>query len=288
MIGWLAGDGIEIGALHRPLPLPPGARVRYVDRMREEELRRHYPELDGESLVSVDILGSAEDLAAVGSGSVDFVVANHLLEHLEDPIRALAEFHRVLRPDGVLYLALPDPRVSFDRDRQLTTLQHLLDEHRHGAAPNRRAHYLDWATHVDQDPAPESRAEKLMAMDYSIHFHVWRPDTFLDFLVAARREEHLEFELAAFAPPEHPQDDEFVVVILKGAPNRLRLQPALSQDSPTSARALSAGRRLRARVAASPLGPPLRPAYRTLRKWSRRLRRRAQPAENGAQETGAG
>ena len=45
----LASYGIEIGALHHPLPVPPEARVRYVDRMPVSELRRQYPELAGHS-----------------------------------------------------------------------------------------------------------------------------------------------------------------------------------------------------------------------------------------------
>jgi hypothetical protein len=37
-IRYLSGDGIEIGALHRPLWTPPGARVRYVDNVSREQL----------------------------------------------------------------------------------------------------------------------------------------------------------------------------------------------------------------------------------------------------------
>ena len=44
---YLAGDGIEIGALQAPLHLPSQARVRYVDRLAKDALYRHYPELAG-------------------------------------------------------------------------------------------------------------------------------------------------------------------------------------------------------------------------------------------------
>jgi SAM-dependent methyltransferase len=260
---WLRGEGIEIGALHRPLTVPEAARVTYVDRFPEEELRRHYPELSGQPLAPVSVLGSAQDLSAFADGSLDFVIANHLLEHLEDPIKALKEFHRVLRKDGVLYLALPDPRVSFDRDRQLTSLEHLLDEHRHGTLRNRHDHYIDWARNVDKDADVAGRAERLMQMDYSIHFHVWKPDSFMEFLVAARLEAQLDFETADFAAPEHPQDDEFIFILLKGSSRELRLpQPS---DGQIGAAARSQGS-LRARVAASAIGPWIRPAYRRVRR----------------------
>ena len=168
----------------------------------------------------------------------------------------------MLRRDGVLYLALPDPRISFDRDRQLTALEHLLDEYRQGPAANRKAHYLDWAINVDKDPQAERRARQLDEMDYSIHFHVWRPDTFLEFLQAAKREAGLEFELAAYAPPESPDDNEFILILLKGDSTELRLpqnglQPAGTAASPWQA--------VRSRVKRSPVGPVLRPIYRFVR-----------------------
>jgi SAM-dependent methyltransferase len=264
---WLRGSGIEIGALHRPLQVPASAKVTYVDRLPEPVLRSHYPELSNESFAPVGVLGSAEDLSAFGDGSLDFVIANHLLEHLEDPIRALMEFHRVLNQDGVLYLALPDPRITFDRDRGLTPTDHLLEEHRRGPAANRKAHYLDWAQNVDKDAQAEVRARQLDEMDYSIHFHVWRPDTFLEFLQAAQREAGLEFELAAFAPPESPDDNEFILILLKGFSRELRL--------PQNGQAALAGgpsrwQSVRSRVKRSPVGPLLRPIYRFVRHGFRR------------------
>jgi len=266
---WLKGSGIEVGALHHPLAVPADARVTYVDRMTESELRRHYPELEAEAFAPVTVIGNAEDLSAFADGSLDFVIANHLLEHLEDPIRALQEFHRVLRRDGVLYLALPDARVTFDRDRELTSIDHLIGEYRSGTAPNRRAHYRDWALSVDKHRDPEAHAARLDAMDYSIHFHVWLPDSFLDFLVEARREAKLEFEVAAFAPPESREDNEFILILLKGRIREVRLPPA--GNAAAGAAALDRWQHLRARVRQSPAGPILRPVYRFLRHgWQSR------------------
>jgi SAM-dependent methyltransferase len=228
LAAWLKGEGIEIGALHRPLVVPSGTRVTYVDRLPEADLRRHYPELDGQPFAPVSVIGTAENLAAFGDGSLDFIIANHLLEHLEDPIAGLLEFQRVLRPNGALYMALPDSRVTFDRTRELTPPEHILEEHRNGTEPHRRDHYVDWAIHVEKQggAAAESRASELMEMGYAIHFHVWRAESFLEFLFLARHEAKIEFELAAFAPPEHEADDEFVVVLLKGQSAAVRLPPS--------------------------------------------------------------
>src|SRR5437763_15908927 len=52
---YLRGEGIEIGALHNPLPLPRRAKARYVDRLSVADLRRQYPDLRDKPLVKVDI-----------------------------------------------------------------------------------------------------------------------------------------------------------------------------------------------------------------------------------------
>jgi SAM-dependent methyltransferase len=236
--------------------VPPGAHVRYVDRLPVDEQRRHYPELDAMPLVPIDIVATAEDLSAIDDASVDFVIANHLLEHVEDPVAALCEFHRVLRPGGLMYLAVPDKRLSFDQDREVTSVEHLLREHDEGADRTRREHYLDWTRHVVKaNPEDvESHADRLMAERYSIHFHCWDADTFLDFFVAARRRAELDLSIGAFAPPEELDDPEFILVLVKGGAGKPRLLP-VRPGSP----------HWRQRLASSPLGPPVRAAKRALR-----------------------
>lgn len=259
LASWLSGDGIEIGALHNPLAVPRGARVTYVDWKDEDGLRKHYPELEGISLAPVSVIASAEDLGPFDDESQHFVIANHLVEHLEQPIRALIEFQRVLKPGGVLYMALPDSRLTFDRLRALTPDEHLFEEHRFGAEANRRAHYLDWAVNVDgkRGAQAEAHADELLAQRYSIHFHVWTPDSFLDFFVAARREFGLDFQLVGFAGAEQELDNEFILVLAR-AMDRVRLPSGRTLDTRSRLG-------LRSQLAASPLGPPMRAVKRLLR-----------------------
>jgi len=44
----------------------------------------------------------------VQSGSVDYIMAPHLLEHLVDPFAALEEWKRVLKTSGSLLLTMPN------------------------------------------------------------------------------------------------------------------------------------------------------------------------------------
>lgn len=52
------------------------------------------------------VLGSAESLP-VNDDSVDVIVAADILEHLDDDLAALAEFHRTLKPGGHAVIAVP-------------------------------------------------------------------------------------------------------------------------------------------------------------------------------------
>ena len=66
--------------------------------------------LDIDPSVNPDLTGTMTDLSAVASESMDAVFSSHNIEHLyahEVPV-ALAEFRRVLRPEGFLVLTCPD------------------------------------------------------------------------------------------------------------------------------------------------------------------------------------
>jgi predicted SAM-dependent methyltransferase len=66
--------------------------------------------LDIDPSVSPDVIGTMTDMSAVASASVDAVYSSHNIEHLyphEVPM-ALAEFLRVLKPDGFFVVTCPD------------------------------------------------------------------------------------------------------------------------------------------------------------------------------------
>jgi hypothetical protein len=57
----LRGSGIEIGALHNPIPVSPSMNVSYVDRLTNEGLREHYPEIQSPRPVPGISLGEPAD-----------------------------------------------------------------------------------------------------------------------------------------------------------------------------------------------------------------------------------
>jgi predicted SAM-dependent methyltransferase len=66
--------------------------------------------LDIDPSVQPDIIGTMTDMSAVQSGSVDALFSSHNIEHLypHEVPAALAEFRRVLKPDGFCVITCPD------------------------------------------------------------------------------------------------------------------------------------------------------------------------------------
>lgn len=168
---YLNGDGVEVGALNLPLRVPEGARVRYVDYRPAEELRN----ADVQDVRQPDLISDLESMIGIADRSLDFVVANHVLEHVENPLRALCAISRVLRGAGIAFITLPDKRYTFDKKRAVTPLGHILRDFREGPAGSRREHYLDWAAKVERLRGRKiaQRASELERNAANIHFHVW-------------------------------------------------------------------------------------------------------------------
>lgn len=60
----------------------------------------------------------AHDLSVYLNSQFDFVYASHILEHLEDPSRAVKEWWRVLKPGGHLIISVPH-RDLYEKKRRL-------------------------------------------------------------------------------------------------------------------------------------------------------------------------
>jgi predicted SAM-dependent methyltransferase len=202
---FIKGNGIEIGALHNPLSVTPGVEVKYLDRLGKNDLYEHYPELRGHDLLEVDIRDNGETLKNVASNSQDFIIANHFIEHCEDPILALQNIFRVLKKTGVLYMAIPDKNFTFDVDRAKTSWEHLWMDHVQGPARSRRDHYFEWVSLVQKrigliandttNLEIQNRIDKLISENYSIHFHVWDSNSFREFLLDIGNKTEIQFQI---------------------------------------------------------------------------------------------
>lgn len=232
---FLFGEGLEIGPLHLPLAMPPQAKPRYVDRMKEDDLRREYPELATWDLTPVDVVDDGEKLATIAEESQDFIVANHFLEHCENPIRTIETHLGKLRPGGVLFYAVPDKRYTFDFRREVTPIEHMIADYEEGPERSRAEHYDEWSRLVEAKEGESeeeslARARVLEAKVYSIHMHVWTQAEFLRLILACRERFGDAFDLEASAR----QGIEYMVVLRKRGPLPPPPQPHIAPEPPRS------------------------------------------------------
>jgi SAM-dependent methyltransferase len=254
------GAGLEIGALHAPLISKTEHDVLYVDYATTDVLRANQfdPSIDRDALVEVDIVwGETRLLQAVGR-QVDFIVASHVIEHVPDLIGWLAELHEVLRPGGMLALAIPDKRFTFDALRQESTLAEAVEAHIVGSRrPSARQLFEAASLGVEIDSEqvwrgemdPRARRPEVLdrigsALDLARRVHesgryrdahcwVFTPTSFLDLIEELAVLEFFPFRVEAFHPTDQ-NGTEFYI--------RLAALPAgQTQEAVASIRTAAAG-----------------------------------------------
>jgi SAM-dependent methyltransferase len=102
----------------------------------EEGYNYHYHTKTGRQFIR-----EATHLENIAPASYDFVLSCHSLEHVANPLKAIQEWKRVLKPSGLLVLVLPDKRYTFDVNRPYTTLQHLLDDYKINRGEDDSTHF---------------------------------------------------------------------------------------------------------------------------------------------------
>ncbi len=88
-------------------------------------------------------IADATGLAFLEDETYDFLLASHVLEHVANPLKALGEWRRVLKPNGCALILLPNKAYTFDRRRPNTTFAHLEQDLRNNVQD-------DDLTHLDE------------------------------------------------------------------------------------------------------------------------------------------
>ena len=130
-----SGRGLEIGPSYNAIfPKSGGFQVEIVDHAPTEDLRAKYsnePNIDASRIEEVDHVWDGRPLSVVIGvrGKYDYIVASHVIEHIPDMLSFLKECDVLLKPTGVLVLAIPDKRRCFDLLRPLSTTGSVLGAH---------------------------------------------------------------------------------------------------------------------------------------------------------------
>jgi SAM-dependent methyltransferase len=141
------------------------------------------------------LIHEATELASVVDGEYDAVLASHALEHVADPIRALLEWRRVVRAGGRLLLVVPDRARTFDHRRPVTSLAHLIEDARRGAAEDDLTHLPEILELHDlgRDPPAGSfeafeRRSRENAVHGGLHHHVFELESLVELVGHCRWE----------------------------------------------------------------------------------------------------
>lgn len=252
--------GLELGPLDRPtVPADPSCgplEMRYLDLGPREDMVAFYasdPAVETDHIPPIHYWLRAEDgstrtiAEAVGGDRFDFLVANHVLEHLPDVIGWLRDVSTILHDDGALLLTVPDRRYCFDVHRPATTVGQALQAYDAGdRIPSVRAVYDQNRSHVDVDAIDLWRGrtpdhlERKLPFDYVmgrvaaarageyVDTHVWTmtPRELVDLLDDLGQMELLPFTVDALLPTR-PRKMEFHAV-LRRLPRGLEPEAALA------------------------------------------------------------
>ncbi|MDQ8185918.1 methyltransferase domain-containing protein [Pelagicoccus sp. SDUM812002] len=128
------GEGLEIGPCHAPVaPKSEGFNVKVIDHADRPTLIEKYTGhgVDLEKIEDVDYVWNGESYRElIGSTNhFDWIIASHVVEHTPDFISFLKDCSGLLKPSGVLALAIPDKRLCFDHFRPITGLSRIIDAH---------------------------------------------------------------------------------------------------------------------------------------------------------------
>jgi len=182
------GNGIEIGAFEHPARLNEGCLTEYCDAITPDQAKSLFPELKDKDLLPVDhiIDLNKEYLSKFDDNSKDYIIINHVLEHLVNPIMIISEAFRVLKKGGCIALAIPDKDYTFDKHRPLTFFEELKRKYRDDRRKSDIYDFLDIAryVHPHQINLPHKELEIVLKeyQDRKEHLNIWTSKSFKTFL----------------------------------------------------------------------------------------------------------
>lgn len=144
-----SGVGLEIGPSYNPLlPKAEGYNVEILDHASQDALREKYgrdPAADVSRIEPVDHVSDGRSMREVIGREqfYDFIVASHVIEHTPDMIGFLQDCESLLKPGGVLALAVPDMRFCFDHYKSPTSLGEIVEAHAERRTRHTRASLFD-------------------------------------------------------------------------------------------------------------------------------------------------
>jgi SAM-dependent methyltransferase len=115
-------SGIELGsASHNPF----GVNAINVAPKFDEQFYTDSQFNMGETPRKIDLYGDAAHIP-VGDHSQDFILSSHVFEHIPNPILALLEWQRVIKPGGYVVMIVPQPDALLGDNRPLSSYEKII------------------------------------------------------------------------------------------------------------------------------------------------------------------
>jgi len=123
--------------------------------------------------IGKEFILEATELKSIDDDSYDFVVSSHMIEHLSNPIKALFEMKRVVKDEGYVIVVAPHKEITFDHNRRITNLQHLIDDYNNDISEGDVSH-LDLEEILQNydyrlDPGVSGKEEFIARVSDNIH-----------------------------------------------------------------------------------------------------------------------
>ena len=141
------GLGLEIGPAYAPVtPKSKGWNCHVLDHMSADGLKLKYgPGVPIYKIEEVDFIWSGQSYKElVGDNRYDYIIASHVIEHVPNLIGFLEDCRSILKPGGVLSLAVPDMRYCFDCLRSPSDIASVIDAHLLGRTSNSPGKVYDY------------------------------------------------------------------------------------------------------------------------------------------------
>lgn len=87
------------------------------------------------------LIAECTDLSVIKNNEYDFLLSCHCLEHVANPLKALNEWKRIIKINGYLVLVLPHKDKTFDHNRPVTSLNHIIKDYENDIDEKDETHF---------------------------------------------------------------------------------------------------------------------------------------------------